>query len=130
MAHQNEDLVRDFLGALGQGDIDTPPTQYWAEDIRMHVPGRSSIAGDHKGAEQVLQALARLAELTGGTFSFEVHDVVANDEHAVALYIPRAERAGKQWTDNSVAVYHIRDGKISEIWIQPADLYAMDEFLS
>lgn len=131
MAHPNEDLTREALAALGRGDMDTLRKQYWTEDICMHIPGRNRLlAGNHEGIEQVMQALARLAELTGGTFSFEVHDVVANDEHAVAMYTQHAERAGKQWTDNSVAISHLRDGKMSEIWIQITDLYAADEFFS
>ena len=44
----------------------------------------------------MLQFFARVFEVTGGTFSFELHDVLANDEHAVALFTLRGERAGKQ----------------------------------
>jgi hypothetical protein len=73
---------------------------------------------------------ARLFELTGGTYSAELHDVLANDEHAVALFTSRGERAGKQLTDNQVLISHIRDGKMSEVWIQSTDLYAQDEFWS
>ena len=46
----------------------------------------------------------------------ELHDVLANDEHAVALYTARGERAGKQLNDNEVQIYHFRDGKMSEAW--------------
>ena len=56
----------------------------------------------------------RTFELSGGTFSAELHDVLANDEQAVALYTGRAERAGKHWEDNIALVIHIRDGKVTE----------------
>ncbi len=78
----------------------------------------------------MLQFFARLVELTDGTLSLELHDVLANDEHAVALVTVRGERAGKQLNDNMVETMHIRDGKVSEVWVQPTDLYAVDEFLS
>jgi ketosteroid isomerase-like protein len=78
----------------------------------------------------VLQVLARSAELAGGTLRSEVRDVVANDEHAIALLTQRAARAGKQFTDDAVAVYRIRDGKVAEIWLYAADQYAADEFFS
>ena len=129
MAHPNEDLVREAFAAFGRGDMDAL-RKFWAEDIRYHVPGRSPISGDHEGTEQVLQMFARVFELTGGTFSAELHDVVANDEHAVALFTTRAERAGKQLNDNQVQTFHLRDGKVSETWIQSTDLYAQDEFWS
>jgi hypothetical protein len=66
----------------------------------------------------------------GGTFSFELHDVLANDEHAVALVTVRGERAGKQLNDNMVQISHLRDGKAYEVWNPATDQYAQDEFWS
>ena len=85
---------------------------------------------DYEGPEQVLQVFARLFELSGGTFSFELHDVLANDEHAVALFTVRGERAGTQLNDSEVLVCHFRDGNVSKVWLQSTDLYAQDEFWS
>ena len=130
MAHPNEDAVREGFAAFQRGDMDALQKQYWTDDIRWHIGGRSPFAGDYEGPEQVLQFFARLFELTGGTFSIELHDVLANDEHAVALVTARGERAGKQLTDNMVQTFHLRDGKVSEVWTQATDLYAQDEFWS
>jgi ketosteroid isomerase-like protein len=105
--------------------------QFFAEDVRFHLPGRSLLAGVYEGPQQVMQLFARLFELTGGTFSVELHDVLANDEHAAALYTIRGERAGKQQlNDNQVQIFHIRGGKASEVWAQATDLYTLDEFFS
>jgi ketosteroid isomerase-like protein len=41
MAHPNEVLLRESFAALGRGDIDTVRSQYWAENIQWHIPGRS-----------------------------------------------------------------------------------------
>jgi ketosteroid isomerase-like protein len=129
MAHPNEDLVRESFAAFGRGDMDALQ-KTWAEDIRWHIPGRSPLARDYQGIEQVTQGFALLAELTGGTASTELHDVLANDEHAVALFTLRGERSGKQLNENTVLIYHFRDGKISEVWTHPTDLYGYDEFFS
>jgi ketosteroid isomerase-like protein len=104
--------------------------QIMTGDVRWHNPGRGPLSGDYEGAEQVLQYFARVFELTGGTFSLELHDVLASDEHAAALVTVRAERAGKQLTDNEVLTYHFRDGKVSEVWVHTTDLYAVNEFFS
>jgi uncharacterized protein len=130
MAHPNEDLVREAFAAFGRGDMDALRKQYWTDDIRYHVSGRSPLAGDYEGPEQVIQVFARLFELSGGSLSLELHDVLANDEHAVALFTARAERAGNQLTDNMVQTFHMRDGKVSEVWTQATDLYAQDGFWS
>jgi ketosteroid isomerase-like protein len=90
MAHPNEDLVREGFAAFGRGDLDALQHQFLAEDIRYHFPGRSPIAGDYEGAAQVVQLFGRLFELSGGTVRIELHDVVANDEHAAA---PKADRS-------------------------------------
>ena len=129
MAHPNEDLVREGIAASQRGDMDAAQKR-WAEDIRMHIPGRGLLAGDYQGIEQVLQVLARASELSGGTSSTEMHDALANDEHGVVMLTTRGERAGKQLNDNIVIVYHIRNGKVTEIWNHPTDLYAEDEFWS
>jgi uncharacterized protein len=66
-------------------------------------------------------------ELTGGNFRVEVHDVVANDEHAVGLHSVHAERDGKTLEDNNTLVFHVRDGKATEVWQYWADQHAADE---
>ena len=130
MAHPNEDVLREAIAAFQRGDTGALQHQFFAEDIRYHVPGRSPIAGDYEGAAQVLDAFGRVSKLSGGTFRVEVHDVVANDEHAVALLTVRGEREDRQLDDSQVFISHIHDGKATEVWIQSADLYALDEFWS
>ena len=128
MAHPNEDLVREGIAASQRGDMDAAQKR-WAEDIRMHIPGRGLLAGDYQGIEQMRQFFARFPEVTGGrTISTELNDVLANDEHAVALMTTRGERAGKQLTYNTVNVYHFRDGKITEVRTHYGDQDAVDEF--
>ena len=130
MAHPNEDLVREAYAAFGRGDMDALRDKFFTQDVRYHVTDRSPLAGDYEGVDQVLQFFARIFEISGGTFSFELHDVLANDEHAVALVTVRGERAGKQLNDNMVQISHLRDGKAYEVWNQATDQYAQDEFWS
>jgi len=105
--------------------MDAMRKQFFADDVRWHVVGRNPLAGDYEGPEQVIQLFARLFELSGGTLGIELHDVLANDEHAVALFTARGERAGKQLNDNEVLVYNVRDGKVSEVWDYGTDPSAL-----
>jgi uncharacterized protein len=129
LAHPNEDLVRRGFAAFGTGDIATL-RELFADDIVWHVGGRSPITGDYKGKAEVLGFFAQLAERAGGTFRTDLHDVLANDEHVVALVKVTAEREGKTLKDNGAQVFHVHGGKVSETWFHPGDQYASDEFWS
>jgi uncharacterized protein len=130
MAHPNEEMSRQAAAAFQRGDLDALRNTYLAADIRWHVPGRSPVAGVYEGVDQVLGLFVKLFELTNGTYRIEMHDVFANDEHAVSLLVARAERGGKQLVENQTLIGHVADGKFSEVWVQQGDQYAVDEFLS
>lgn len=129
MAHPNEELIRRSFQAFSKGDMEAVAASF-ADDVVWHTPGRGLLAGDYRGRDQVLGMLVKQAELTGGTFRAEGHDILANDEHAVLLAKVMAERGGKAWEDNGVVVFHIKNGKLSEAWLHPGDLYAGDDFFS
>jgi ketosteroid isomerase-like protein len=129
MTHPNEDLVRRGYAAFGTGDLPTL-SELFADDVIWHVGGRSSITADYKGKGEVLGFFGRLAQETGGTFRLDLHDVLANDEHAIGLVKTAAERQGRTLDDNGVQVFHIEDGKVTESWFHPGDEYATDEFWS
>jgi len=130
MTHPNEQLAREALAAFQHGDLDALREKFFAANIRWHQPGTSQVAGDFEGPDQVIQLFIRQFELTGGTFSVEAHDVLANDEHVVDLLTVRGERNGKHLSENAVLTAHVTDGKFSEVWVHATDLYAFDEFFA
>ena len=129
MAHPNEELVRSAFDAFAKGDVDTL-RELFDQDAVWHVPGRSPLSGDHRGMDAILGNFAKTAELSGGTFRIDLHDVVANDEHTVALYVARGEREGRTFENRNVLVSHVRNGKMVETWLLSDDQYAADEFFS
>jgi ketosteroid isomerase-like protein len=127
MAHPNEELVRRGYQAFATGDVATL-NELFADDIVWHAPGRNLLAGTYRGKEEVFATFQKVAELTGGTFKLDIHGVLADDEHAVVLARATGEREGKTLDDNSVQVFHIKDGKVTEQWLHPGDAYASDDF--
>ena len=123
----NLETLRKAYDALVAGDVETLVT-FFASDAKAHVPGRSQVAGDYEGLEQVLGYIGKLGELSGGTLRFQVHSLLADDTHGVALINDRAEREGKTLDVNNVHAWHLSDGKLREIWIYPGDVYAWDDF--
>ena len=129
MTHPNEELLRNGYAAFEKGDLDTLRGMFSA-DIVWHSPGRGPLAGDYRGIDQVFGLFGRVVELSGGTFRNDIHDVLADDEHAVALVTAHGQREGKTLEDNQAHVFHVTDGIVTEVWLQPGDLYANDEFWS
>jgi ketosteroid isomerase-like protein len=87
-----------------------------SEDIVYHWPGTGPLSGDYKGMDAVLEFFGRVGELSQGTLTQEIHAIIADDEHAVALVTASAQRDGKTLHEKSVDVFHIRDGKVTEAW--------------
>ena len=129
MAHPNEDITRAAYAAFSSGDLETLSGSM-ADDVTWHVPGDSPIAGDYEGKEAVFGFFGKLAELSGGTLNLEVHDILANDEHAVALVRGTASRDGRELAQNAVHVMHVRDGKVAEFWSMQEDQAEADAFWS
>jgi hypothetical protein len=59
-----------------------------------------------------------------------VHDVIANDKHAVVLSNDTAQRGDKHLDLEAVAVFHIENNQVKEAWFFNSDVYADDEFFS
>ena len=129
MAHPNEELIQKGYDAFGKGDLDALKDLF-ADDVKWHTPGKSPISGDLEGRDAVFGQFAKIAELSGGSFRLEIHDMLANDEHGVALVTATGDRGGKSFSDNQVHVFHVKDGKLTEFWGHPGDQYAADEFWS
>jgi len=129
MAHRNEELVRRGYEAFSKGDTDTL-REVFADTIVFHQPGRSPLAGDYHGIDEVLGYFAKIAQLSGGTFRAVLHDVLADHEHAVGLHTAEAERGGRHHSGRVALVIHVRDDKITEAWAHGFDLYADDAFWS
>ncbi len=127
--HPNATLLRKGYGAFASGDM-AVLTELFAEDVVWHVAGTSPISGVHRGREAVFAAFAKTVELSGGSFKIELHDVLANDEHAVALTRATGSRQGRQLSSLDTDVYHMSNGKVTEWWSVTEDERLTDEFWS
>ncbi len=127
--HPNAALLRKGYEAFGKGDMATM-TELFAEDVVWHLAGNNPLSGVHRGRDAVFAIFAKTTQLSGGTFKIEVHDVLANDQHAVALTRATASREGKQLNSLDADVYHVSDGKVTEWWSFVENGRVTDEFWS
>jgi uncharacterized protein len=130
MAHANEDFVRAGVEAFIRGDLDTLQSQFFADGIVWHVPGKSPLGGEYTGMGQVRDYLSRAFQLFHGTVDIELQDVLANDRHAVALFRSRAERTGRRLDTFDAVIFRVEGGKFTEVWHRSEDPYASDVFWS
>jgi ketosteroid isomerase-like protein len=125
--HPNVELLQRGYAAYSSGDMETI-NEVFADDIVWHIGGRSDLAGDYNGKDEVFGFFAKLMERSEGTNRIEVHDVLANDEHGAVLVTETATRGEHEFSGRSVHTFHLHDGKVTEFWDAPLDQYATDEF--
>jgi ketosteroid isomerase-like protein len=126
--HPNATRIRGLFAAFRARDIDGIRGAL-SETAVWHFPGKAGkLSGSHTGHAGIFAFLARVGELTGGSFELELEDVIANDERAVAFFRGHAQRSGRTLDNPTCLKIHLRDGRASEIWEFVWDLDAVDRF--
>jgi ketosteroid isomerase-like protein len=128
--HPNVMRSRDAYAAFGRGDLDALREQF-ADDVVWHVGGRSPLAGDYKGQDEIFGFFGKLFEMTEGTLSIDIHDILANDEHTCVLVTMSAKRGDRMFEQRAVHVFETdEDGRTKAFWSFEEDQAAGDEFWS
>lgn len=132
MAHPNEYLARSEMDAAQRGDFEGM-LEHYTPDAVLHYPGRNALSGTHRGKNAIRDWGNKFGEILGegGSLTRTLHDILANDEHAIQLVSVEAKRAdGRTARWNVACVMHMRDGKICEVWLNIDNPYAVDELLA
>jgi ketosteroid isomerase-like protein len=125
--HPNVTVVREGFEALRRGDT-AWMDEHLADDVVWHIGGNSKWAGAYKGKAKVLEYFGRQAQAT--ETAAEIHDILGNDEHVVVLGSAQATaRDGSSAEWKYTQVFHIRDGKATEVWGMAENDAAVDPFL-
>jgi len=114
-AHPNAALVRKGKEGFLSGDLETVK-ELLADDLIVHTSGDGPFDREYRGREAFFGFIGQVAQLSGGTYQQEIHDVVASDDHVVALVTVRVERNGRSVVYRSAEVYHVEDGQATEAW--------------
>ena len=128
--HPNAALVRAGFEAFEKGDTEWMD-EHLADDVVWHIGGNSKWAGTYAGKENVLALFARqVAALGGQVPSTDIHDILANDDHVVVLGNASARAAdGSSAEWKYVQVFHVKDGKATEVWGMTENDAEIDPFL-
>jgi ketosteroid isomerase-like protein len=116
---EKERVVRDFYAARDRRDWAAVRGLLAPDVIWREKDGNQDYSGDHNGRDTVAALLAKLVEITGGTFTLEPKELICTAEHVAANVRWRAERSGTHVEGYDLAVFRIADGQIAETWFFP-----------
>lgn len=128
--HANATTIRNIYSSFTAGDVPAVLARF-TPDLVFHVAGDGPLAGEQKGHDGLLAVLGSGRETSGGTQRFEVRNVFADADHAVAHVRETATRASDGAALDVEEVHLVRldaDGLIAEFWDIPADPDAHDAF--
>ncbi len=125
-AEANAALATRVVEAFQRGDLATVSAAF-APDAVWELPGTSVLAGTYTGPEQIVGFLAKAFELSAGTLSLTLIDVLGSDWGAVQVQRVSAHHDGRTLDCVEVLAHEIRDGLIVRTYHRP-DQYAIDGF--
>ncbi len=107
--------------AINRRDFDAF-SQALADEFVWHGAGTRL-----EGPDAITGMMRQMVAATANTLHVDVHDILANDEHAVVIQTTRAERQGRRLEDRVVYVLHVAGGRIREAFFV-GDPSVQDEF--
>ncbi len=125
--HPNVARMRAGYEAFAKGDL-AALREFLTEDVVWHVSGRSPLAGDYEGIDDVLGFFGRVFELSGGSFRVEPLTYLADDEYGAAPVTVTAHRGDRHLDVMNVQTSRMRGGQVAEFWDTTTDPAAVDEF--
>jgi ketosteroid isomerase-like protein len=123
------ELMTEYLAAAKRGDWDTA-FGFLADDLLIHIPGRSAFAGQQFGKDAAVDYIQSIRErYRDGGIELEVIDMLCSDERVVLLVRERFHGNGAPVEIRRANVYRVKDEKVVEVSIFEADQYVVDELL-
>jgi ketosteroid isomerase-like protein len=129
MSKSNGEIIRRGYEDFAKGNI---PAVFAVFDpgITWHVPGHSPLSGDITGHDQIGGFFQRAMELSGGTLSIDVNNVLTLADLVVVLATVNAQRNGVGASFPEVHVWRMKDGKAIEFREYQGDEQREDQFWS
>jgi ketosteroid isomerase-like protein len=119
--HANAAVVRRMNEAMASGDMETAAS-FVADDVVWHMIGAPEpISGK-------AQLAAGMAGFEEANITWETHDILASDDHVIALGTASAKIRDRSLTYRTAEIYHVRNGQVTERWAFSDDTKAITDF--
>jgi ketosteroid isomerase-like protein len=119
-------------GEMYMGGPVEPVVELLAEDVVWHVPGRSPIAGDHRGRAAVVEYFERRRRLADATMQMRPGAVISEGDAVAQFVTGTAVLGGESVSWQTIGVYRLDAGlrRIQEVWLVPLDADLFDRIWS
>jgi uncharacterized protein len=121
--HPNAATLRAAAEAFEQSGDMTAQIDMLDDDIVWHEIGSDEPI---RGKQALAERFANMPE--GASIKVDTHDILANDEHAIALVTATASMGDQRLVYRTAEIYHMRDGKVTERWAFSDDTGRINEF--
>ena len=121
--HPNAAKIRAASDAMEQGGDMTSQMDLLSDDIVWHEIGSDEPV---RGKQALIERFSGMPE--GASIKVDTHDVVANDDHAIALVTATATMGDQQLVYRTAEIYHVKDGKVTERWAFSDDTDRINKF--
>lgn len=114
MTHLTPEHVNNAYKVLATGDADLV-SEFWDENMVWLVPGHNQLSGWKFGRQAFLDFMAKVGELSGGSFNMKVITLMVNDDYSCDVTNNQGTRANDPNKKLNIDVAHVlrwRDGKV------------------
>jgi uncharacterized protein len=121
--HPNAAKIRAASEALEQSGDMTSQVDMVDDNVVWHEIGSDEPL---RGKQALIERFSGMPE--GASIKLDTHDIVANDEHAIALVTATATMGDQELVYRTAEIYHMKDGKITERWAFSDDTDRIKKF--
>lgn len=123
--HPNAARYRQVSAAINDGDMAAMADSIADDVVWWEIGASEPVRGK--------QALMERMQSLGGDYAIEtdLHDVVANDDHLIALVTATANKGDESITYRTAEILHVNaDGQVTERWAFSDDTQAIINFFA
>lgn len=119
-------------GEMYAGGAVDPILELLAEEVVWHVPGRNTIAGDHRGAAAVLEYFEKRRRLADATMRMYPGEAISDGDSVAQFVTATAVLGGERVSWQTIGAYRLdaEHRRIREVWLVPLDADLFDRIWS
>jgi ketosteroid isomerase-like protein len=126
-ATANHKMIQDLYDAYVSADLESILEPFNDESVWIEL-GENQRTGVFHGATGLLEHAMRSQELTDGTLTTEVQEIVGGEKYVVVIERATAQRDDRSLNMLCATTYQITDGTIAEVRVLPFDSQEWQRF--